>query len=69
MTTSTFTVVGMTCGCCANKVRDEVGKVDGVGSVDVDVATGSVSVTSDVPVATDNVKAAVETAGYQLADA
>ncbi|WP_069111281.1 heavy-metal-associated domain-containing protein [Jiangella alba] len=69
MSSSTFTVVGMTCGCCANKVRDEIVKIDGVGAVEVDVESGAVGVTSDSPVAADQVKAAVETAGYQLADA
>ncbi|TDE12187.1 heavy-metal-associated domain-containing protein [Jiangella asiatica] len=66
MATSTFTVVGMTCGCCANKVRDEIARIDGVGTVDVDVESGAVGVTSAVPVPADQVKVAVETAGYQL---
>ena len=66
MTTSSFTVVGMTCGCCANKVRDEIVKIDGVGTVDVDAESGVVGVTSAAPVPADQVKAAVETAGYQL---
>ncbi|WP_116953497.1 heavy-metal-associated domain-containing protein [Jiangella endophytica] len=69
MGTSTFTVVGMTCGCCANKVRDEIVKIDGVGTVDVNAESGEVGVTSDVPVSADQVRAAVETAGYQLAGA
>lgn len=66
MATSTFTVVGMTCGCCANKVRDEIAKIDGVGLVEVDAESGVVGITSAAPVPADQVKVAVETAGYQL---
>lgn len=67
MTTSTYTVVGMTCGHCVSSVRDEVGRIDGVTQVDVDLASGAVDVTSDAPLTDDAVRAAVEEAGYQLA--
>jgi copper chaperone CopZ len=62
----TYTVVGMTCGHCVSSVREEVSKVDGVRSVEVDLASGRVSVSG--PGFTDDaVKAAVEEAGYDLA--
>ncbi len=67
MTTSTYTVVGMTCDHCAGSVREELGRLDGVSRVDVDLATGSVDVTSAAPLDGDDVKVAVEEAGYQLA--
>ncbi|TDE15788.1 heavy-metal-associated domain-containing protein [Jiangella asiatica] len=67
MTTSTYTVVGMTCGHCVSSVREEVGRIDGVTQVDVDLANGAVDVTSDAPLTDDAVRAAVEEAGYQLA--
>ncbi|WP_053207009.1 heavy-metal-associated domain-containing protein [Jiangella muralis] len=66
MTTSTYTVVGMTCDHCAGSVREELGRLDGVSQVDVDLATGNVDVTSASPLGADDVKAAVEEAGYQL---
>lgn len=69
MTTSTYSVVGMTCGHCAGSVRDELGRLDGVSQVDVDLASGNVDVTSATPLSDDDVKAAVEEAGYQLANA
>ena len=64
---STYTVIGMTCGHCVSSVSDEVGAIPGVEAVDVDLATGALSVTSAgaVDVA---VRAAVEEAGYVLAD-
>ena len=65
--TTTYAVTGMTCGHCAASVTEEVRALGGVTDVDVDVAAGSVTVTSDEPLDTDAVRAAVEEAGYQLA--
>ncbi len=67
MSTSTYTVVGMTCGHCVAAVTEEVGAVRGVTSVDVDLPTGALTVTSGAPVEADAVRAAVEEAGYQVA--
>jgi copper chaperone len=66
MTETTYTVTGMTCDHCASSVREEVGAVDGVTEVAVDVPTGKVTVTSDKEITADAVRAAVEEAGYQL---
>ena len=65
--TSTYTVVGMTCGHCVASVSEEVGGIAGVEQVDVDLETGLVTVTSETPVDDATVKAAVEEAGYSLA--
>ncbi|MPZ66737.1 MAG: copper ion binding protein [Pseudonocardiaceae bacterium] len=66
MTQSTYTVRGMTCDHCARSVTDEVGKLDGVEHVSVDLATGSVTVSSDGSVDAAAVRAAVDEAGYEL---
>jgi len=62
----TYTVTGMTCDHCASAVREEIGRLDGVRRVDVDVASGRVTVASDAPLSTDDVREAVTEAGYQL---
>ncbi|GAB4080746.1 heavy-metal-associated domain-containing protein [Modestobacter muralis] len=67
MTTSTYTVVGMTCGHCVNSVTEEVSQVPGVTGVDVNLASGDLTVTSDTPVEGSAIQAAVEEAGYQVA--
>ncbi|MDT0212381.1 heavy-metal-associated domain-containing protein [Knoellia sp. CPCC 206450] len=67
MSTQTFTVTGMTCGHCVASVTEEVSELDGVQNVDVDLATGSVTIESTTPLEDDAVRAAVEEAGYQLA--
>ena len=67
MTTATYAVKGMTCGHCETAVSTEVGALPGVSGVEVDLATGAVTVTSEQPLDTGAVRAAVEEAGYELA--
>ncbi|GAA0467052.1 heavy metal transport/detoxification protein [Actinoplanes capillaceus] len=66
MATQTYTVTGMTCSHCVNSVSAEVGKIPGVTGVQVDLASGAVTVTSDQPVDDTAVAAAVDEAGYEL---
>lgn len=66
---SEYTVTGMTCGHCVQAVTTEIGKLPGVQNVEVDLASGRVTVHSDRPVDTGSVRAAVDEAGYELADA
>jgi copper chaperone len=66
MIEKTYTVTGMTCGHCASSVSEEVGAITGVTDVAVDVPTGTVTVTSEADLGVDQVRAAVEEAGYQL---
>lgn len=65
--TTTFRVDGMSCDHCVRAVTAEVGGLDGVTSVDVDLASGEVTVTSDAPLNEAVVRAAVDEAGYELA--
>ncbi|GHF08775.1 hypothetical protein GCM10017786_48240 [Amycolatopsis deserti] len=67
MSTAVYTVQGMTCSGCMNKVTNAVAGVAGVTDVDVDIATGEVTVTSDALVDDQQVRAAITGAGYQLA--
>ena len=67
--TSTYTVTGMTCGHCVSAVTTEISAIDGVGEVVVDLGSGAVTVTSDGPLSEEAVRAAVDEAGYELADA
>jgi copper ion binding protein len=69
MSSTDYTVRGMTCGHCAGSVTAEITKIPGVTGVQVDVATGRVSVESDRPVAADAVAEAVDEAGYEVVPA
>ena len=66
MSTATYTVTGMTCGHCVASVTEEISELPGVQTVDVDLPTGAVTVTSDQPLEEAQVRGAVEEAGYQL---
>jgi copper chaperone len=65
-TTATYQVSGMTCGHCVSAVTDELTRLAGVRDVTVDLATGSVTVTSEAPLPVADVRAAVDEAGYTL---
>ena len=64
--TTSFTVAGMTCGHCVAAVTAEVSKLENVKAVDVELATGTVTVRSDGPVDPDEFTAAVDEAGYEV---
>jgi copper chaperone len=71
MTTTTLHVTGMTCGHCVKAVTEELGAVEGVDSVAVDLVTGgtsAVTIVSAGPVSSEALRAAVDEAGYELAD-
>ena len=67
LSTETYNVTGMTCDHCSRSVSAEVHAVAGVTAVDVDLATGRVTVTSEQPVSPETIREAVEEAGYALA--
>ena len=67
--TSTYTVSGMTCAHCVQAVTGEISALPGVAAVQIDLASGAVTVTSETPLDEDDVRAAVDEAGYELAHA
>jgi copper ion binding protein len=66
MSTTTYTVTGMTCEHCVMSVQEEVGEVTGVTGVAVDLGTGRVDVSSDGPLDDAAVRAAIVEAGYEV---
>jgi copper chaperone CopZ len=67
--TSTYTVAGMTCEHCVQAVTGELTALPGVDAVQIDLGSGAVTVTSAAPLTDEDVRAAVDEAGYELADA
>lgn len=65
-TTTTITVDGMTCGHCVNAVQTEVGKLDGVTDVSVDLTSGQVTIVADTTPDPATLRHAVEEAGYEV---
>jgi copper chaperone len=64
--TRDYTVEGMTCSHCVLSVCEEVVEVAGVSAVDVDLASGRMTVTGQ-DVDDDAVRQAVAEAGYEVA--
>jgi copper chaperone CopZ len=64
--TTAFQVTGMTCAHCQHAVTSEIAAVDGVDTVRVDLASGTVTVTAGRPVDRADIAAAVDEAGYTL---
>jgi copper chaperone len=62
-----FHVAGMTCRHCALSVSEEVGGIQGVSSVDVELTTGAVTVLAVREIGREEVGAALSRAGFALA--
>ncbi|MCX4693267.1 heavy-metal-associated domain-containing protein [Streptomyces sp. NBC_01408] len=65
-TTTVYRVTGMTCGHCESAVTSELSALPGVSSVKAVAATGEVTVVSAAELADEDVRAAVDEAGYEL---
>lgn len=64
-----YLVEGMTCGHCVRSVTEELSALPGVADVDIDLNAGGVSrvrVSSEAALNDEQVRAAVEEAGYAL---
>ena len=59
-------VPGMSCAHCEAAVKSEVGKVAGVGAVDVDLTTKLVTVSGD-DLDLQAITVAIDEAGYEVA--
>ncbi len=67
--TAEYRVTGMTCQHCVAAVTEEVGSIEGVSGVAVDLqpeGESVVQVTSAVALADDDLAQAIEEAGYTL---
>jgi copper chaperone len=63
MAETTYTVPGISCGHCKSAIETEVGALDGIDSVVVDIDTKQVAVVGSA--SDDAVRAAIVEAGYE----
>ena len=63
----TYSVLGMTCGHCAMRVKDALENVDGVESAVVDQEKGTASINATIDVPIELIKNAVSESGYSVA--
>jgi copper chaperone len=69
VSTTVWTVQGMTCSHCVLAVTEEVSEIPGVTDVAVDLESGRVTVTADADPTPEAMAAAVDEAGYTLVTA
>ena len=68
MTETTLRVPDMSCGHCKAAVEGELNKLSGVERADADVEKGTVAVSyGEATVTTEDLKGAIEEAGYTVA--
>jgi len=62
----TYKVDGMTCASCSSAVEKITGKLNGVETVSVNLATGKMNITFDEEIVSqDDIFRKIEKAGYQ----
>ncbi|MFB7912113.1 heavy-metal-associated domain-containing protein [Kitasatospora sp. NPDC059146] len=64
--TITYTVSGMSCGHCEKAISEELSALAGVTEVAADAQAGTVTVSSTAPLAEEQVRTAIDEAGYEL---
>jgi copper chaperone CopZ len=60
-----YSIAGMTCSHCVLSVNEEVSELPAVSNVNVDLASGRLTVTG-IGIQDDAVRAAVAEAGYEV---
>lgn len=65
MSTTEFTVTGMTCGHCEAAIKEEVSEIPGVTAATADRSTNLLTVTAEADIDDAAVIAAVQEAGYE----
>ncbi|MGG0670000.1 copper chaperone CopZ [Sporosarcina koreensis] len=60
-------VEGMSCGHCVNSIESSVGKLNGVSSVKVDLASNEVTVEFENEATLNQIKETIEDQGYEVA--
>ncbi|HLR02286.1 MAG TPA: copper chaperone CopZ [Virgibacillus sp.] len=69
MKQETLQVQGMSCGSCVNKVEGNVGQLNGVESVNVQLSDGKVDVTfNESTIDLKDIEKTIEDTGYEVVE-
>ena len=63
---TTVTAPDIVCGGCANAIKNAFGRVEGVSSIDVDVATKQVSVEHESSITRGDIVRVLDDAGFPV---
>ena len=64
--TTTVTAPDITCGGCANAIKNAFDRIEGVGEVDVDVASKRVTVRHEPSIDRDRIVDVLDQAGFPV---
>jgi len=64
---SKYRIGGMDCAACVTKIENAVGRLPGVGAVNVSLANGTMTLVPEGEIAAGSVEKQVRTLGYQIA--
>lgn len=64
MKTVTYTIPNISCRHCVHTIKMELGDLEGVHSVDADVASRQATITFDAPATEDQIKATLAEINY-----
>lgn len=67
MERKSISVTGMSCNGCEQNVENTLQTIEGVSRVDADHGTNTVELVAEDDVAEDDIEAAIENAGYDVA--
>lgn len=59
-------IKGMSCGHCVNHAKEALSELNGVTSVDVDLATKTAIIEATIDVKDEDIKFAIEDVGYDV---
>ncbi len=65
-TTTTVKTPDITCGGCANSIKNALGKMDGIKNVEVDVATKTVSIEHGAQISRGEIEAKLDDIGFPV---
>lgn len=61
-------VKGMMCTGCENRIKNAIGEIKGIKSVDANHKTGRVVINSDLEVNIEEIKSAIEDIGFEVTE-
>lgn len=64
--TTTVKTPDITCGGCANSIKNALGKMEGVKNVEVDVATKMVSIEHGTQISREQIAAKLDDIGFPV---
>jgi copper chaperone len=67
MTTVTYTIPNISCHHCVHTIKNEVGELPGVKSVEADVATKVATITFETPASEEGIKGLLAELNYPVA--